>query len=34
MCLHVFPFVEPGSKNGRSAGSYVNWYDYFSVGFF
>ena len=24
MCLYVFLFVEPGSKNGKSDGSYVN----------
>ena len=34
MCLHVFPFVEAGSKNGKSDSSYVNLYDLFSAVFF
>ena len=33
MCLYVFLFVEPGSKNGKSAGSYANLY-LFRAGFF
>ena len=33
MCLHVFLFVEPGSKNGKRAGSYANSY-LFRAGFF
>ena len=34
MCLHVFAFVEPGSKNVKSDISYVSWYDLLIVGFF
>ena len=34
MCLLVFPFVETGSKNVKSDGSYVSYYDLFSAGFF
>ena len=34
MCLHVFAFVEPGSKNVKSDISYVSWYDLLIAGFF
>ena len=34
MCLHVFAFVEPGSKNVKSDNSYVRQFDLFRAGFF